>query len=107
MSKRDSKGKEKLRCYKEEYMNKCFLCGQVLSKDAMKPSKLQRHLETKHGDSKDQDIDYFKVGTFDFIVIPDQKYKQLKFVDALYVVCSHRLPLHCHLTKMCCFSDTC
>ena len=74
MYKRDSKGKQKFRCYKEEYMKlgfmksrldnnkpECFLCGEVLSNDAMKPSKLQRHLETKHGDSSGRDIEYFKV----------------------------------------------
>ena len=28
---------------------------------AMKPSKLQKHLETKHRGAVDQDIEYFKV----------------------------------------------
>ncbi|PIK50480.1 putative SCAN domain-containing protein 3-like [Apostichopus japonicus] len=72
MSKRDSRGKQKLRCYKKEYVKfgfiksqfdenkpECFLCGEVLSNDAMKPSKMQRHLETKHGGSRNHDIEYF------------------------------------------------
>ena len=27
---------------------------------SLKPSKLQRHLETKHGNYKDKDLDFFK-----------------------------------------------
>lgn len=77
MSKRDSRGKQKLRCYKKEYVKfgfiksqfdenkpECFLCGEVLSNDAMKPSKMQRHLETKHGGSRNHDIEYFNVSNW-------------------------------------------
>ena len=74
MLKRDSSGQKKLRCYfpkyikygfmksrRDEHKPECFLCGCVLSNEAMKPSKLQRHLETKHSGAVHQDIEYFKV----------------------------------------------
>ena len=34
----------------------CVLCMKVISSESMKPSKLKRHLETKHTDFKDKGL---------------------------------------------------
>ena len=38
----------------------CVLCHAVLSGESMKPSKLKRHLETKHPEHAKKDLDFFK-----------------------------------------------
>ena len=38
----------------------CVLCGETLANEAMKPSKLQRHLTTKHPSHKDKPVDFFE-----------------------------------------------
>ena len=38
----------------------CVECGLTLSNEALKPSKLQRHLETKHPMLVGKPVDYFK-----------------------------------------------
>ena len=38
----------------------CIICGNRLSNEAMKPSKLLRHTETKHPALKDKTLEFFK-----------------------------------------------
>ena len=38
----------------------CVLCCSVLSNEAMKPSKLKRHLQQKHPAHVEKDLDFFK-----------------------------------------------
>ena len=38
----------------------CVLCSEVLAQESMKPSKLKRHLETKHTSLKDKPVEYFQ-----------------------------------------------
>lgn len=38
----------------------CVICSSVLSNESMKPSKLQRHLETNHSHLKDKTVEYFR-----------------------------------------------
>ena len=38
----------------------CILCGDQLSNEAMKPSKLLHHMETKHPALKDKPLEFFK-----------------------------------------------
>ena len=38
----------------------CILCGDRLSNGSMKPSKLLRHLNSKHATSKDKPLEYFE-----------------------------------------------
>lgn len=38
----------------------CVICSAVLSNESMKPSKLQRHLETTHSHLKEKPIEYFQ-----------------------------------------------
>ncbi|XP_073405931.1 SCAN domain-containing protein 3-like [Dendrobates tinctorius] len=38
----------------------CVICGDQLSNEAMKPSKLARHLQTKHPASKDKPLEFFE-----------------------------------------------
>lgn len=38
----------------------CIICGQKLANDAMKPSKLLRHMETKHPGIKDKPLEFFE-----------------------------------------------
>ncbi len=38
----------------------CIICGDRLSNEAMKPSKLLRHLESKHPGLKDKPLEYFE-----------------------------------------------
>jgi len=38
----------------------CVICGEVLSNDAMKPSKLMRHLNTKHKEKSSKPKEFFE-----------------------------------------------
>ncbi|XP_023216822.1 zinc finger BED domain-containing protein 5-like, partial [Centruroides sculpturatus] len=65
---------EKKRKYSEEYLKfgftnltsngiekpQCVLCKVVLSHESMKPSKLKRHLETKHSEHTKKDLEFFR-----------------------------------------------
>ncbi|KAL4113130.1 hypothetical protein QTP88_016813 [Uroleucon formosanum] len=44
----------------EEPKPQCVVCFEVLSNEALKPSKLKRHLETKHKEHAMKSIDFFK-----------------------------------------------
>ena len=39
----------------------CIICGDRLSNEAMKPSKLLRHLNTKHSELKHKPLEYFEI----------------------------------------------
>ncbi|KAG7167071.1 Zinc finger BED domain-containing protein 5-like 6, partial [Homarus americanus] len=39
----------------------CVLCDVVLSAESMKPSELKRHLETKHLEHAEKDLEFFKL----------------------------------------------
>ena len=41
-------------------MPQCVVCMKKLSNACMKPSLLQRHLQTNHPNKKDRDPNYFK-----------------------------------------------
>ena len=78
----DSKtGKKKAafkRKYQESYLNYgfiitgdslspsllCVICGNRLSNEGMKPSKLLRHMETKHPALKDKPLEFFGFCSF-------------------------------------------
>ena len=66
-----SKSSGKVRKYDDSYIEfgfienkdgkpKCVICLQVLSNDAMKPSKLRRHLDTKHPDCAQKSKSFFE-----------------------------------------------
>uniref|UniRef100_A0A1Y1L4N5 BED-type domain-containing protein n=1 Tax=Photinus pyralis TaxID=7054 RepID=A0A1Y1L4N5_PHOPY len=38
----------------------CVICGDVLSSESMKPSKLKRHLTTKHQKEANKPLDFFE-----------------------------------------------
>ena len=38
----------------------CLICNETLSAESLKPSKLKRHLKTKHTESSDKPIQYFE-----------------------------------------------
>ena len=62
------------RQYKDQYINfgfielnnkgesvpQCVVCMKTLSNASMKPSLLQRHLQTNHPNKKDRNPNYFK-----------------------------------------------
>lgn len=62
--------KKKNRLYSDEYLKygftiisnkpQCVICGEVLSNESMKPSKLLRHLNSKHPDKKDKPVEFFE-----------------------------------------------
>jgi hypothetical protein len=43
-----------------EQQPQCMLCYELLSNEAMKPSKLRRHLESKHKEHATKSIDFLK-----------------------------------------------
>lgn len=71
---RDIVKMEKRRKYSEEYLQygfdvltsggsakpQCVLCNAVLSAESMKPSKLKRHLATKHAEHMTKDLEFFR-----------------------------------------------
>lgn len=38
----------------------CVICNEVLAHESMKPSKLMRHLQTKHPACKDEPVEFFQ-----------------------------------------------
>lgn len=65
-----SSASKKTRLYNDSYLNygftsfdgkpQCVVCSQVLSDESMKPSKLIRHLETKHPAHKNKPLEFFE-----------------------------------------------
>ncbi|XP_026471713.1 SCAN domain-containing protein 3-like [Ctenocephalides felis] len=68
-----SQAKKKMRQYNAEYikygfiensvnpcMPLCLLCSKTFSNEAMKPSRLEDHLNRMHPDKKDKNVDYFR-----------------------------------------------
>ena len=49
-----------------EPKTQCVECAQILSNEALKPSKLQRHLESKHPEVKHKHKEYFERKKRDF-----------------------------------------
>ena len=45
----------------------CVLCCEVLAETSLKPSKLKRHLQTKHREQASKDIEYFKLQEVKFL----------------------------------------
>lgn len=62
--------KTKFRKYDQSYIQfgfteladkpQCVVCNEVLSAESMKPSKMKRHLETKHFALKDKPVEFFQ-----------------------------------------------
>ncbi|XP_025207725.1 zinc finger BED domain-containing protein 5-like, partial [Melanaphis sacchari] len=50
----------------DEPKPQCIICLEILSNESMKPSKLRRHFETKHGEFTSKSLDFFvvKLGEF-------------------------------------------
>lgn len=44
----------------DEPKAQCVMCQAVLSNESLKPNKLQRHLHTKHPETKDKTVDFFE-----------------------------------------------
>ena len=72
MAKRSNNGAIKQRAYNKDYLMLgcipsetlpikpiCFLCGEMLSNESMKPSKLMRHQHTKHAATISNDSSFF------------------------------------------------
>ena len=68
-----SEAKKKRRQYSAEYIKHgfienptnpfspmCLLCQKTFSNEAMKPSRLQDHLNKMHSDNKDENVAYFQ-----------------------------------------------
>jgi len=45
---------------KGEPRPQCVICSEVLANESLKPSKLKRHLETKHPSLATKPVDYFQ-----------------------------------------------
>lgn len=62
--------KTKCRKYNQTYIQfgftelgnrpQCVICSETLSAESMKPSKMKRHLETKHSALKDKPVEFFQ-----------------------------------------------
>ncbi|XP_026471434.1 protein FAM200B-like [Ctenocephalides felis] len=46
--------------YNNEEQPVCLICKEVLAAESMKPSKLQRYLDTKHATLSKKPIEYFE-----------------------------------------------
>lgn len=46
--------------FKSGQKPQCVVCSEVLAQESMKPSKMKRHLETKHSACKDKPVEYFE-----------------------------------------------
>ncbi|KAK5641074.1 hypothetical protein RI129_009621 [Pyrocoelia pectoralis] len=58
----------------------CLICQKVFSNEAMKPSRLQEHLNKIHADKKDKDLSYFQ-GL-------EKKYLKQPTISNLFASCS-------------------
>ena len=81
-------------CVSEEAPNPhCVLCGEQLANQAMVPSKLIRHLKTKHSTYSGKDKDFFQR-------ILSQNKKQKHFVKSTFTVSEKAVEASYHVAKL-------
>lgn len=73
-SSKETKRRKVVRKYDIEYLKlgftwnqdavdprpQCVVCFEILANESMRPSKLSRHIETKHSNLKNKSVDFFK-----------------------------------------------
>ena len=72
----------------------CIICCESLSNDAMKPSKLERHLQSKHPDLAEKPLEYFQrmhegmkkqIGALKNMVVEDKPLLMASYLIALQI----------------------
>jgi len=59
----------------------CVICFEKLSNESMKPSKMKRHLETKHPKESNESIEFFKAKKIEYLKQKECIKKTVKTVD--------------------------
>jgi hypothetical protein len=59
----------------------CVICLEKLSNESMKPSKMKRHLETKHPKESNESIEFFKTKKIEYLKQKECIKKTVKTVD--------------------------
>lgn len=56
----------------DEEKPQCLICTKILAADSLKPSKLKRHVETKHPEFENKTVDFFKSSFKKVLSVPEK-----------------------------------
>lgn len=71
----------------------CIICGDVLANEAMKPSKLKRHLYSKHKEVSSQPKEFFERKSSELKSLPKQIFSVSHINSALWASYKVALPV--------------